>query len=65
MRDVNVCENHDEDVVVYKARNSNGKGRECPLCVAQERVEEQEDIIAEVEEKVRDLEAQLKKESAQ
>lgn len=47
MDGVNVCEKHDDDVVLYKSMKGGGSYRDCPLCAALAKIEELEDQLSE------------------
>lgn len=48
MQNVNVCENHDDAIVSYTSLLHN-KYQDCPLCVAEQRIEELEGTVEELE----------------
>lgn len=45
------CQEHEGALVVF------GAGEECPLCTAQEKIDEQQDEIELLKEEIKDLEA--------
>ena len=46
-----MCQEHEGALVVF------GAGEECPLCTAQEKIDEQQDEIELLKEEIKDLEA--------